>query len=123
MKTLPCIGGTGKHCPSNARIVFMKHYKKGIAAVCSLFVLGVSQASAANVDAWSEEASNVGTVPNSVVENIGNTSSRPKVNLSGLAGATSASYEFLVNVPFVGQFSPFLLSDNSLVTAANKTGP
>gem|GEM_PF-4718516 len=101
----------------------MKHYKKGIAAVCSLFVLGVSQASAANVDAWSEEASNVGTVPNSVVENIGNTSSRPKVNLSGLAGATSASYEFLVNVPFVGQFSPFLLSDNSLVTAANKTGP
>ena len=82
-----------------------------LATAVSLACAGTSEA-ALNIAAWSDEAANIGTTPNSLINTPVQTATRPTVDLSGLAGATQASYEFIVNVPTLSQFSPFLLSDN-----------
>ena len=53
-----------------------------------------------------------GTTHNSIPTTPVDTTTRPTHNLSGMAEATAATYEFVVNVPQTDQFSPTLLGDN-----------
>lgn len=104
-KVRPQGGANEVHKPSIGKALAF------VAFAFSLTSAGTSEA-ALNIAAWADEANNVGTPPNSIQDVAVQTATRPTVNLSGLVGATQASYEFIVNVPTLSQFSPFLLSDN-----------
>ena len=63
-------------------------------------------------DNWHRAVVCEGTTHNSIEERRSiDTTTRPTHDLSGMAGSTAATYEFVVNVPQTDQFSPTLLSD------------
>ena len=64
-----------------------------------------------SADTW-ERAVSSGTTHNSIATRPVDTTTRPTHDLSGMAGSTAATYEFVVNVPQTNQFSPILLGDN-----------
>ena len=84
-----------------------------------------------SVSDW-ERAVSAGTSHNSILTTPVDTTTHPTHNLSGMAGATAATYEFVVNATHTDQFSPVLLGDNvwwlkfdqerSLSTQVNQLG-
>lgn len=65
-----------------------------------------------SVSDWERTVVSAGTTHNSIMTTPVDTTTHPTHDLSGMAGATAATYEFVVNAMHTDQFSPILLGDN-----------
>ena len=94
------------------RVIRMKLASQRAALLAGLLALPSAISGAGfSADTW-ERAVSSGTTHNSITTTPVDTTTHPTHDLSGMAGATAATYEFVVNVPQTDQFSPVLLGDN-----------
>ena len=65
-----------------------------------------------SVSDWERAVVSAGTTHNSIMTTPVDTTTHPTHNLAGMAGAFTATYEFVVNATQTDQFAPALLGDN-----------
>lgn len=94
----------------------MKNWKRWIR--CGLFG-GAAAVSSANTDAgtqaWASLVAASTASPAALISTEFHSSEHFSVDLTGLSGASEATYEFIVNAPRGSQFTKFLLADSGWI--------